>query len=210
MKNEYVNIGAAALLALFAAVTRSATAEFDETLASNVFARVQAIFAGDSCDSQRMLRRVKAGGFDQELMSPEFLSLCAFVSNDCQRIVSDWCVYETNDMVRFTTASAIAFSGYDNMTNFAHKVLSLYETNTNACSWATVKFALYPYGTKSNAHYLGLNYDRPGVSNIVERMRASAMTRGDLPMIEVCDDVLSGKRKRDCEDMMAIGDWWSN
>ena len=139
-------------------------------------------------------------------MSDEFVAFYNFVSNHCDEIVSNWRAYETNEMVRFTTLSAIGFTGYDNMTNLAEHVIGEYVNNTNFCSWATVRFVHMPYGTLAE-RYFALNYDIPAISNLLTRIRAKADEVGDASMKSMCERELSGKAKEEYLLLKEAGVW---
>lgn len=174
-------------------------------LASNVYARVRLVFTEDGVVSTQLFHRALGGGIVQERMTDEFISFCNFVSNNCAEIAADWHTYETNEMVRFTTQSAVCFSGFDNQTNFANRVLALYEANTNAISWSTIEMIRSPDGPSAAAHYLGLHYDTPGVSNIIMRLRAIAVNAGVASLSEACDEDLSGETRQIYLGMEAAG-----
>ena len=86
-------------------------------------------------------------------------------------------------------------------------VLAGYEANTNYCGWDTIRFINYPYGASTNKYYLTMNYEQPAVSNIISRLRALAVARGDEDLREMCDERLSGEAKRNCLESIQIGDW---
>ena len=176
------------------------------TLASNVYSKVKQLYAGHRSPFDFFIT-VRGGGVDLEMPTADFFEFASFVSNNCSAIAADWPTYETNEMVRFTTLSAIAYSGFDRMTNLADRVLAGYEANTNYCGWDTVRFINYPYGASTNKYYLTMNYEQPAVSNIISRLRALAVARGDEVLREMCDERLSGEAKRNCLESIQIGDW---
>ena len=176
------------------------------TLASNVYSKVKQLYAGHRSPFDFFIT-VRGGGVDLEMPTADFFEFASFVSNNCSAIAADWPTYETNEMVRFTTLSAIAYSGFDRMTNLADRVLAGYEANTNYCGWDTIRFINYPYGASTNKYYLTMNYEQPAVSNIISRLRALAVARGDEDLREMCDERLSGEAKRNCLESIQIGDW---
>ena len=176
------------------------------TLASNVYSKVKQLYAGHRSPFDFFIT-VRGGGVDLEMPTADFFEFASFVSNNCSAIAADWPTYETNEMVRFTTLSAVAYSGFDRMTNLADRVLAGYEANTNYCGWDTIRFINYPYGASTNKYYLTMNYEQPAVSNIISRLRALAVARGDEVLREMCDERLSGEAKRNCLEYIQIGDW---
>ena len=176
------------------------------TLASNVYSKVKQLYAGHRSPFDFFIT-VRGGGVDLEMPTANFFGFASFVSNNCSAIAADWPTYETNEMVRFTTLSAVAYSGFDRMTNLADRVLAGYEANTNYCGWDTIRFINYPYGASTNKYYLTMNYEQPAVSNIISRLRALAVARGDEDLREMCDERLSGEAKRNCLESIQIGDW---
>ena len=177
-----------------------------DPLASNVYSKVKRLYAGHRSPFDYFLA-VRGGGVDLEMPTADFFEFASFVSNNCSAIAADWPTYETNEMVRFTTLSAVAYSGFDRMTNLADRVLAGYEANTNYCGWDTIRFINYPYGASTNKYYLTMNYEQPAVSNIISRLRALAVARGDEDLREMCDERLSGEAKRNCLESIQIGDW---
>ena len=175
-------------------------------LASNVYSKVKQLYAGHRSPFDFFIT-VRGGGVDLEMPTANFFEFASFVSNNCSAIAADWPTYETNEMVRFTTLSAVAYSGFDRMTNLADRVLAGYEANTNYCGWDTIRFINYPYGASTNKYYLTMNYEQPAVSNIISRLRALAVARGDEGLREMCDERLSGEAKRNCLESIQIGDW---
>lgn len=200
------------LIVFISAVIATAAAPCaDMDVATNVYARVVGIYASQNDTLERSFRAVRGGSFYNELNESEYMPFCEYVSNHCSQIVADWPIYETNEMVRYTTLCAIGFSGFANYTNAIDKILSGYEANSAYCSWETVRILQQPYGTPS---YLSLDwaYDKPGISNLVLRIRAIAASqaptnRFTMSAVEACDDVLSGAGKVDCQDLMLIDNW---
>ena len=174
-------------------------------LASNIYVRVKSLYANERFPFQTFIG-IRGGGFMNDGMSDEFVAFYNFVSNHCDEIVSNWRAYETNEMVRFTTLSAIGFTGYDNMTNLAEHVIGEYVNNTNFCSWATVRFVHMPYGTLAE-RYFALNYDIPAISNLLTRIRVKAEEVGDASMKSMCERELSGKAKEEYLLLKEAGVW---
>ena len=173
---------------------------------AHIYAQANAVFQSeDAAHPVQAYHAALGGGMVSECMNDTFRSLCHFVSNHCDEIAADWMAYETNDMVRFTTLSAVGFSGFDNLTNLASHVLSLYEADANAISWQTIEMLSGPDDPPDAAHYLCLNYDVPGVSNLVNRFKAIYVGRGELERASMFDADLSGEAKRDYLDMKAAG-----
>lgn len=187
------------------ATALSIMAHAADDLASNVYAKVRRVFTEDGMVSTQLFHRVLGGGIMQARMTDEFASFCNFVSNHCTEIAADWLTYETNEMVRFTTQSAVSFSGFANQTNFASRILALYEADTNTVSWGTIEMIRSPDGPSAAAHYLGLHYDIPGVSNIIMRLRTIATNAGVASLAEACDEDLSGETRQNYLGMDAAG-----
>ena len=152
---------------------------------------------------------VRGGGIRFELFDDEmqrFKLIVNVVSNNYGAIASDWHTYQTNEMVRFTTLSAVGYSGYNNYTNFIDRFLTFCETapvpGTNY--WESIEFLSGPYGTPMESQ-LPLNYESPIVSNIIIRMRSYAIKRGDTESINFYNTVLSGEWKRQYLLMKAAG-----
>ncbi len=180
-----------------------------ESLTTNVYAMVQSVFAAEAATSGETPTNIYygavGGGMAQECMNEAFRSFCTFVSNHCDAIASDWNSYETNDMVRFTTLSAIGFSGFHNLTNVADKVLSLYEANTNSVCWSTINMLCTPDDPAEATSYLGLHYEDPGVSNLVLRFRQAGVSASNDAFVQYCDSCLAGEEKAKYQDMKSSG-----
>ena len=173
---------------------------------TNIYAQANAVFQSENAaHPMQAYHAALGGGMAAECMNDTFRALCNFVSNHCEEIAADWMSYETNDVVRFTTLSAAGFSGFDNLTNLAAHVLSLYEVDANAISWQTIEMLSSPDDPPEAAHYLCLNYDVPGVSNLVNRFKAIYVGRGEMDRASLFDADLSGEGKRDYLDMKAAG-----
>ena len=164
------------------------------TLASNVYSKVKQLYAGHRSPFDFFIT-VRGGGVDLEMPTANFFEFASFVSNNCSAIAADWPTYETNEMVRFTTLSAVGYSGVDNYTNFVDRILALHEGNVNSCGWETVRFLFHPYGTASH-NTLDIYYDTSTVSNIIQRVRAIAIQRGDTNLLFTCDFMASGVQKQ--------------
>ena len=175
-----------------------------DALASNVYSQVKVMYAGNWQSPFDHFLSVRGDGVASAMEMQNFMPFVHCVSNHSAEIAANWRTYETNEMVRFTTLSAVGFSGFDNYTNFVDAILSQYESDTNVCSWSTIKFLKAPYGT-AEAMSIELNYDIPVVSNILLRIRAAAIAQGDDRMRQTCDFELSGEGKQDYLDMQAAG-----
>ena len=156
---------------------------------------------------ERYFRCVRGGGVDFELDGihlERFMDLVKVVSNNCSQIASDWYSYETNEMVRFTTLSAVGYSGYNNYTNFVDKLLTFAETDTRTNYWRSLRFIMSPYGTRQE-NRLALNYETGSVSNFFQRLRDQAIKHGETNSVSWCNDVLSGEWAKDHLQMEAAG-----
>ncbi len=174
-----------------------------DALASNIYAQVWNLYKDYRSPFNQFLA-VRGGGFFNEMDEQCIQPLAIIVSNNCTAIADDWQTYETNEMVRFTTLCAAAYSGFDNYTNFLDRILARYESDTNSCSWATVRFIFSPYGTVSDIA-LELNYDAPAVSNILQRMRVIAVANDNVQLLQKCDRLMSGEAKRELLELKAGG-----
>ena len=166
-----------------------------DPLASNIYSRVKSMYEGHWLSPFDYFLAVRGGGVDLEMPTADFFEFASFVSNNCSAIAADWPTYETNEMVRFTTLSAVGYSGVDNYTNFVDRILALHEGNVNSCGWETVRFLFHPYGTASH-NILDIYYDTSTVSNIIQRIRAIAIQRGDTNLLFTCDFMASGVQKQ--------------
>ena len=180
--------------------------------ASNVYAKVYKtyddyILSGRPRSREYLFDSVRGGGVQMDLEGMQlerFFDLSSYVSNHCAEIAADWRTYETNEMVRFTTLSAVGYSGFCNYTNFVDIVATRRLSDPSLCSWDTVQFLISPYGTPGEA-YLGLNCDLPVVSNIVLKIRQIAVMENNTNAVNGCDSFLSGEWKRHHLEMKAAG-----
>lgn len=175
-----------------------------DALASNVYMQVRQLYEADGTTPFDHFLGVRGGGMNREMARDEYMPFVSFVSNNCAVIAADWQSYETNEVVRFSVLSAVGFSGLCAYTNFACSVLSLYEANTNSCSWRTIRMIHSPYGTDAEG-LAALNYDVPGMSNIITRIRALAEAVGDTNVVWECDYRLSGHEKQELLELQAAG-----
>ena len=173
-------------------------------LVSRVSAMAEALYDNGSDSPAVCFGSVRGGGMNREMARDEYMPFVSFVSNNCAVIAADWQSYETNEVVRFSVLSAVGFSGLCAYTNFACSVLSLYESNTNSCSWKTIRMIHSPYGTDAEG-LAALNYDVPGMSNIITRIRALAEAVGDTNVVWECDYRLSGHEKQELLELQAAG-----
>jgi len=205
---ETIRAMAAAVIAFQATTCAADSNNYD--LATNVYARTMAIYEAERIergyDMERTFRGIKSGPICHEVSMTNFVPFCAFVSNRCDAILADWRTYETNDMVRYMTLCALGFSGFSNYTNFLSQTLLRYESNTNYCGWGTIKHLLNLRGTRA-AYYLDLNYETREVGDMVRTIKQLAQGEGDTKTVNYCDRILSGNSKRECQDLIAIGDW---
>ncbi len=138
----------------------------ENALLTNVYLKSSQVYQnhylnGRLRSPERYFRCVRGGGVDFELDGihlERFMDLVKVVSNNCSQIASDWYSYETNEMVRFTTLSAVGYSGYNNYTNFVDKLLAFAETDTRTNYWRSLRFIMSPYGTRQE-NRLALNYE---------------------------------------------------
>jgi len=182
-----------------------------QELATNVYARALAVYDAEraergDADRDDAFKSIRGGCFCSEVNMTNFMPFCEFVSNRFDAIVADWHTYETNDMVRYVTICGLGYSGFANYTNFLSKALVLYEADTNSCSWATIKHLHCIAGTRAQ-YYLDMNYETLAVGNMVRTIKRLAIANGDVKTANCCDHILSGDSKRECQDLIAIGDW---
>jgi hypothetical protein len=179
---------------------------------TNVYQKTQYVYSdyvfnGKLRTPEYFFSGVRGGGVDFELDGihlERFMDLVKVVSNNCSQIASDWYSYETNEMVRFTTLSAVGYSGYNNYTNFVDKLLAFTETDTRTNYWRSLRFIMLPYGTKQETK-LALTYEDEVVSNIFVRIRQQANNNVDTNSVNFCNRVLSGEWKREHLQMEAAG-----
>ena len=184
----------------------------DEMLLTDISSKCYRVYQdhylnGHKRNPDRYFRAVRGGGVDFELDGihlERFMDLVKVVSNNCSQIASDWYSYETNEMVRFTTLSAVGYSGYNNYTNFVDKLLAFTETDTRTNYWRSLRFIMLPYGTKQETK-LALTYEDVVVSNIFVRIRQQAINNVDTNSVNFCNRVLSGEWKREHLQMEAAG-----
>ena len=184
----------------------------ENALLTNVYLKSSQVYQnhylnGRLRSPERYFRCVRGGGVDFELDGihlERFMDLVKVVSNNCPQIASDWYSYETNEMVRFTTLSAVGYSGYNNYTNFVDKLLAFAETDTRTNYWRSLRFIMSPYGTRQE-NRLALNYETGSVSNFFQRLRDQAIKHGETNSVSWCNDVLSGEWAKDHLQMEAAG-----
>ena len=183
-----------------------------EVLSTNIYRKAMHVYEnhmihGSARNPMRYFRAVRGGGVNFELDGvhlERFMDLVNVVSNNCSEIASDWHTYETNEMVRFTTLSAVGYSGYGNYTNFIDKLLTYGETDSRANYWRSLRFIMSPYGTKQE-NKLALRYEDATVSNFFVRLRQQAINYGETNSVNWCNDVLSGEWAKDHLQMDAAG-----
>ncbi len=182
-------------------------------LRTNIYERAYSIFRIDGeCtlekDVMRRFYGIRGGyGMGMDLNGYErsaFSNLCAVVSNKYVEVASDWRSYSTNELVRFSVLSAIGFSGRDIYTNFTGRILSLYESFPSDDGWRSVVFLQCPYGTPME-WCLTFDYDKPGISNLIQRISAAASQHGSTNVVSTCDEMLSGESKRVHLELRANG-----
>jgi hypothetical protein len=178
----------------------------DWSLQTNMYARINSIYESSFWTPELHFQAVRGGGFANDGMSDQFLAFCVFVSNRCDEIIAEWPAYETNEVARFTVQSAIGYTGFSNLTNLAERVLSLYENDSDSISESTLEMVKFPYGTPFAAeNYLAFNYDVPGVSNIINRIRSIAEANSNTNVVSSCDRILSGESRQWLQLMMEAG-----
>lgn len=182
-------------------------------LHTNIYELAYSIFRqdGECVQGQDVMRRfygIRGGyGMAMELKGCEksaFSNLCAVVSNKYVEVASDWRSYSTNELVRFSVLSAIGFSGRDIYTNFTGRILSHYESFPSDDGWRSVVFLQCPYGTPME-WCLTFDYDKPGISNLIQRISAAASQQGNTNVVSTCDEMLSGESKRVHLELRANG-----
>lgn len=182
------------------------------SLVTNVYSKTMHVysdyvFLGRHRSQEYFFSGVRGGGVDFELDGihlERFMDLVSVVSNNCEAIASDWHAYETNEMVRFTTLSAVGFSGYNNYTNFVRRLLDSYDEVPRTNSWKSIQFISGPYGTPMDFQ-LALNYESSIVSNLISRIKEHAAVNNATNDFNWCNKVLSGEWKRNYLIMEAAG-----
>ena len=179
----------------------------DSSTASNVYGLVRDVYSGHWMPIFDHFVSVRDGGVGRMLSGEHlarFGALSSFVSNHCAEIAANWPTYETNEVVRFTTLSAVGYSGFDNMTNFALSVIGQYSSNTNYCGWNTIKFLRNPYATPME-WYMTMNHEESAISNALATIMAKANERGDTNAVAICEQDLSGEAKVRILELKAAG-----
>ena len=184
----------------------------NNALRTNVFDKTTRIYEGHVLNGRlrdlgRYFRCVRGGGVNLEMDGihlERFMDLVSVVSNNCEAIASDWHTYETNEMVRFTTLSAVGFSGYNKYTNFVRRLLDSYDEVPRTNSWKSIQFISGPYGIPMDFQ-LALNYESSIVSNLISRIKKHAAVNNATNDFNWCNKVLSGEWKRNYLIMEAAG-----
>jgi hypothetical protein len=200
------------VLILYFILTMRTVFAASSLLTTNIYAKTHRIYEGYSLHGtayspMEHFIGVRGGGVDFELDGihrERFMDLVNVVSNNCSEIASDWYAYETNEMVRFTTLSAVGYSGYNNYTNFVDKILTLAESDARTNYFESLDFIMGPYGTREESS-IAVNYENGIISNLVVRFRNQSLKVSDTNNVKWCDKVLSGEWKRDYLDMKTSG-----
>lgn len=170
----------------------------DEAFVQSAYAQVLDVYSQGARAPYDKFTSVSCGHgisaeLDRGIAMTNFLRYCSTVSNNFDRITTNWSAFETNEMVRYTTISAVGYCGADLYTNFCNRVLdSRMEANDDQMETAVT--LLYPEGTPMY-NYLMMNYNLPGISNIVHRIREIAIQNNKTNTAERCADILSGAEK---------------
>ena len=176
-------------------------------LITNVYEKCLCVFQdyrlqGYAITPEDRFLAVRGGGVNFELDGihlERFMELVKVVSNNYVAVASDWYSYETNEMVRFTTLSAVGYLGFNSYTNFVNLLLD-YNDNTHATNlWNSIRFISDPYGTPMEFQ-LALNYESVIASNQILRIKSCATLNGATNTINWANKVLSGEWKRDYLD----------
>ena len=123
------------------------------------------------------------------------MELVEVVSNNYAAVAADWYSYETNEMVRFTTLSAVGYLGFNSYTNFVTQLLDYNDSTRTTNLWNSIRFISDPYGTPMEFQ-LALNYESAIASNQILRIKSCATLNGATNTINWANKVLSGEWKR--------------
>ena len=165
------------------------------------------MFMGRLRTPEYVFSGVRGGGVDFELDGvhlERFMDLVNVVSNNYEVVASNWHAYETNEIVRFTTLSAVGYSGYNIYTNFVRMVLDSCDRFPRTNSWDSIRFISGPYGTPMDIQ-LAMNYGNSIVSNLVNRIKEYAVENNSTNDVIWCNKVLSGEWKAEQLEMEAAG-----
>ena len=165
------------------------------------------MFMGRLRTPEYVFSGVRGGGVDFELDGvhlERFMDLVNVVSNNYEVVASNWHAYETNEIVRFTTLSAVGYSGYNIYTNFVRMVLDSCDRFPRTNSWDSIRFISGPYGTPMDIQ-LAMNYENSIVSNLVNRIKEYAIENNSTNDVIWCNKVLSGEWKAEQLEMEAAG-----
>ena len=184
----------------------------NNVLSTNIYHKVMRVYEnhilhGSLRNPKRYFRSVRGGGVDSELDGinlERFINLVNVVSNNYEIVATNWNTYETNEMVRFTTLSAVGYSGYNIYTNFVRMVLDSCDRFPRTNSWDSIRFISGPYGTPMDIQ-LAMNYENSIVSNLVNRIKEYAIENNSTNDVIWCNKVLSGEWKAEQLEMEAAG-----
>ena len=133
-----------------------------------------------------------------------FRELIPIVSNNYVAVERDWNDYRTNEVVRFTVLSAVAFSGVGVYTNFTAAMVARCERGCDTNDWESIRFLVTPIMTPQERAMM-LNYDEPPYSNLLSRIRTCATRRNDTATAGICDDYISGEPRKEYLELKAAG-----
>lgn len=184
----------------------------NEVLSTNIYHKVMHVYEnhmlhGRVRNPMRYFRAVRGGGINFELDGvhlERFMDLVNVVSNNYEAVASNWHAYETNEIVRFTTLSAVGYSGYNIYTNFVRMVLDSCDRFPRTNSWDSIRFISGPYGTPMDIQ-LAMNYENSIVSNLVNRIKEYAVENNSTNDVIWCNKVLSGEWKAEQLEMESAG-----
>lgn len=146
-------------------------------LQSDIYGRVAKVYGSSTYfDAETLFAGVRggdglAGNVDT---GKSFLELIPVVSNNYASVERNWNAYGTNEVVRFTVLSAVAFSGICVYTNFTAAMVARCEQGNDTNDWESVRFLVSPIMTPQERAMM-LNYDRPPFNDLLSRIRACAM-----------------------------------
>ena len=175
----------------------------DNVLLTNVHLKCSRVYQdrymnGRARSPEGYFQCVRGGGVNFELDGihlERFMELVEVVSNNYAAVAADWYSYETNEMVRFTTLSAVGYLGFNSYTNFVTQLLDYNDSTRTTNLWNSIRFISDPYGTPMEFQ-LALNYESAIASNQILRIKSCATLNGATNTINWANKVLSGEWKR--------------
>lgn len=171
-----------------------------QNIVTQLFSQVETLFSDKGgLVPKKYYHYLLGEGFSSIATNRAFSQLCISVSNNVSQITDNWTSYCSNEVVRFSVLNACCYSGSECYTNFTMSLCSEINISSTTEEWESVSFLVSPYGTPLE-RYLIMNYNTPGISNIVERILTVSRSRHDDSITEICEGILSGAAKTEYEE----------